>query len=379
MEQVLEALPQTIISALYFYLEQEPVLYSKPIADIFLHLYENHKTQVISLIFSSGSLLLCMIVNIFRYTHDRPNSFLGLISNLDFPTLKKISSRRETISKHSPEEENIELLPRKTILMLETKVQECSEVIDDGQEQWMNARMKNEEKDIIYTSASLSIRGLDSTTEQIPFARFLSLNGMPLDVAFLARFSTVDSVCFIDNLKVSTCDDLIVKLNCLHYEGKKLVCSGTITDSRCAARHGVSIQEGPKERRKDDELYPLEGSTSKLNEEVQIDSEEDIKQLEEELTTLIPTISVKDEKVSKVETLDNPKRSTTQNVKEALTPQKTGWTYKHELKKTNVANENQKDKKESLKSKILFIETKETTKIIKEDNSEKDMCKGANQ
>ena len=145
--------------------------------------------QVISLIFSAGSLLLCMIVNIFRYTHDRPNSFLGLINNLDSPTLKKKSSQNEQISKHSTDEENIELLPRKPILMLETKAKDCSEVIDGGQEQWMNAKInneviRNEAKDINYTSASLCIRGLDSTTEQIPFARFLSLNGVPQDFLF---------------------------------------------------------------------------------------------------------------------------------------------------------------------------------------------------
>ena len=336
--------------------------------------------QVISFIFSAGSLLLCMIVNIFRYTHDRPNSFLGLISNLDFPTLKKKSSRKETISKYFTDEENIELLPRKPILKLETNLKDCSEVIDEGQEQWMNEKKNNEEKDRIYTSASLSIHGLDSTTEQIPFARFLSLNGVSQDVAFLARFSTVDSVCFIDNLKVSTCNDLIVKLNCLHYEGKKLVCTGTISDSRCAARHGVSTQEVLKGSQLVDEMHQFKGSTSKLNEEVQIDSsEEDIEQLEEEIITLIPTIRVKDEKVTKVQTLDDPKSSTKENVKEALTPQKTGWTYKHELKKTKVANENQKDKTESLKSKILSTETKEMIKIIKEDNSEKDMDEDANQ
>ena len=121
-------------------------------------------------------------------------------------------------------------------------------MIDEGQEQWMNAKInnevkRNEVKDINYTSASLCIRGLDSTTEQIPFARFLSLNGVPQDVAFMARFSTVDSVCFIENLKVNDCDKFIVKLNCLHYEGKKLVCTGTISDSRCAASHRFTTQE----------------------------------------------------------------------------------------------------------------------------------------
>ena len=179
---------------------------------------------------------------------------------------------------------------------------------------------------------------------------------------------------------MNDCDKFIVKLNCLHYEGKKLVCTGTISDSRCAASHRVSTQERPIGRILDDEMYQLEGSTSKLNEEVQIDSsEEDIEQLEAELITFSPTIRVKDEKVSKVETLDNPKRYNIENVKEELTPQKTQWTSKHELKKTKLANESQKDKKESLKSKILLIETKEMTKIIKEDNSEKDMVEGANQ
>ena len=113
----------------------------------------------------------------------------------------------------------------------------------------------------------------------------------------------------------------------------------------------------------------LKRSASKLN--VQIDSsEEDIKQLDSEHIKLIPTIRVKDEKVSKVGILENPKRSTIENVKEPLTPKKTGWTDKHELKKTKVANENKKDKKESLKSKILLMETNEMTKIIKEDMDE---------
>ena len=73
--------------------------------------------QVISLIFSAGSLLLCMIVNILRYTHDRPNSFLGLINNLNFRTLKRKSIQKETCYKHTTDEENNELLPTKTIII----------------------------------------------------------------------------------------------------------------------------------------------------------------------------------------------------------------------------------------------------------------------
>ena len=38
--------------------------------------------QIISLIFSAGSLLLFMITTTFQYTFDRPNSFFGLIQNL---------------------------------------------------------------------------------------------------------------------------------------------------------------------------------------------------------------------------------------------------------------------------------------------------------
>jgi len=82
MEQVLEALPQTIISGLFFYLEQGEILESISVEDLLPHLYEHHKTQVISLIFSAGSLLLFMAVNIFQYTFDYPNSFFGLISSL---------------------------------------------------------------------------------------------------------------------------------------------------------------------------------------------------------------------------------------------------------------------------------------------------------
>ena len=46
MEQVLEALPQTIIGGLYFYLDQESNLWSKSINELFAILFADHKTQV---------------------------------------------------------------------------------------------------------------------------------------------------------------------------------------------------------------------------------------------------------------------------------------------------------------------------------------------
>merc|ERR1719320_1650526 len=82
MEQVLEALPQTFIGGAYFYLDQESHLWEKTVDELFPLLYEDHKTQIISLIFSAGSLLLFMITTTFQYTFDRPNSFFGLIQNL---------------------------------------------------------------------------------------------------------------------------------------------------------------------------------------------------------------------------------------------------------------------------------------------------------
>jgi len=82
MEQILEALPQTIIGGVYFYLDQESHLWEKTVDELFPLLYEDHKTQIISLIFSAGSLLLFMITTTFQYTFDRPNSFFGLIQNL---------------------------------------------------------------------------------------------------------------------------------------------------------------------------------------------------------------------------------------------------------------------------------------------------------
>ena len=46
MEQVLEALPQTIIGGVYFYLDQESHLWEKTVDELFSLLYEDHKTQV---------------------------------------------------------------------------------------------------------------------------------------------------------------------------------------------------------------------------------------------------------------------------------------------------------------------------------------------
>ena len=46
MEQVLEALPQTIIGVVYFYLDQESHLWEKTVDELFHLLYEDHKTQV---------------------------------------------------------------------------------------------------------------------------------------------------------------------------------------------------------------------------------------------------------------------------------------------------------------------------------------------
>ena len=46
MEQILEALPQTIIGGVYFYLDQESQLWEKTVDELFPLLYEDHKTQV---------------------------------------------------------------------------------------------------------------------------------------------------------------------------------------------------------------------------------------------------------------------------------------------------------------------------------------------
>ena len=53
-------------------------------------------------------------------------------------------------------------------------------VIDKQQEQWTNKKVSQHGvKDRNYASASLCIRGFDIKTEQIPFVRFLILNGVP--------------------------------------------------------------------------------------------------------------------------------------------------------------------------------------------------------
>ena len=46
LEQVLEALPQTIIGGVYFYLDQESQLWEKTTDELFPLLYKDHKTQV---------------------------------------------------------------------------------------------------------------------------------------------------------------------------------------------------------------------------------------------------------------------------------------------------------------------------------------------
>ena len=46
MEQILEAVPQTIIGGVYFYLDQESHLWEKTTEELFPILYTDHKTQV---------------------------------------------------------------------------------------------------------------------------------------------------------------------------------------------------------------------------------------------------------------------------------------------------------------------------------------------
>lgn len=153
---------------------------------------------------------------------------------------------------------------------------------------------------------------------------------MPQDLALLARFSPFDCECSIDNLEVKACVDLMEKLNCLKFEGWKLICTGIISDSRCAAANRLLCQEGANETREGDEMHQIKRLDSEANEEVLlISSEENITMLEAELNALKPTIGVIDGK-------NPPKWSKIDQFKESVTPKKPGCMLLHKLKKTKL-------------------------------------------
>jgi len=260
MEQVLEALPQTIISGLFFYLEQGEILESISVEDLLPHLYEHHKTQVISLIFSAGSLLLFMAVNIFQYTFDYPNSFFGLITSLkeESNANKKNSAKKQKIEEviqpnfasYSLEDENKSKSRRKykqnptsneeTLHLLQVNKEETlllditeSEIIDEEQEIWLNGANKKENNQYEQAenkhTASLCIHGGVGTVKQLKLVNFLIQHGVPQNFALNGRLDEENCDFFVNNLEIIYCAELVRKLNGLDFEGQKLKCAGIIT------------------------------------------------------------------------------------------------------------------------------------------------------
>jgi len=261
MEQVLEALPQTIISGLFFYLEQREILESISVEELLPHLYEHHKTQVISLIFSAGSLLLFMAVNIFQYTFDWPNSFFGLISSLkeESNANKKKSAKKEKIEEaiqpnfasYSLEEENKSKTKRKDKQSPTSDEEKSllnmteSEIIDGEQEKWLNGANNKENNPYEQAknkhTASLCIKGGISTVKQLKLVNFLIQHGVPQNFALNGRLDEDDSDFFVDNLEINYCAELVRKLNGIDFEGQKLKCTGIIA-SMSHSREELSNQ-----------------------------------------------------------------------------------------------------------------------------------------
>jgi len=280
MEQVLEALPQTIISGLFFYLEQGEILESISVEDLLPHLYEHHKTQVISLIFSAGSLLLFMAVNIFQYTFDYPNSFFGLITSLKEESnanKKKSKCRRKDKQNPTSDEEALDplLVNKKETLLLDITE---SEIIDEEQEIWLNGANKKENNQYEQAknkhTASLCINGGVSTVKQLKLVNFLIQHGVLQNFALNGRLEEEDCDFFVDNLEINYCAELVRKLNGLDFEGQKLKCTGIIT-SMSHSREELSNQSQLEEISRSNSRQHLNGEQIALEmyEEHELDTE----------------------------------------------------------------------------------------------------------
>lgn len=165
-----------------------------------------------------------MASNIFQFTFDRPNSFFGLIQSL-----KEESQTRNKIDTEDNEALYItntsfsQMAEKtKTENMRKDKLEDLEAPLDTENDLGLTIDYPN----INNVSSSLHIKGFSNAKEY--FLIELIELGIPKDVVRRARFSQEGLECFIDNLEIIPCAELVYKLNGLDFGGDKLKCEGII-------------------------------------------------------------------------------------------------------------------------------------------------------